>query len=73
MVFPRVHPMPRRHASRRAGRRASARSAAQHRQERFQESAIHDRALYGCGCGLVFEADVSTSVECPHCGEMQAW
>ena len=72
MVFPRVHPMPRRHASRRAGRRASARPAA-HRQEQFQESAIHDRALYGCGCGLVFEADVSTSVECPHCGEMQAW
>ena len=71
MVFPRVHPMPRRHASRRA-RRASTRPAA-HRQEQFQESAIHDRALYGCGCGLVFEADVSTSVECPHCGEMQAW
>jgi hypothetical protein len=63
--------MPRRHASRR-GRRASAHHTA-NRQEQFQESAIHDRALYGCGCGLVFEADVSTSVECPHCGEMQAW
>jgi hypothetical protein len=63
--------MPRRHAARR-GRRTSARPAS-HRREQFQESAIHDRALYGCGCGLVFEADVSTSVECPHCGEMQAW
>jgi len=72
MVFPRVHPMPRRHASRRAGRHASARPPV-NRQEQFQESAIHDRALYGCGCGLVFEADVSTTVECPHCGETQAW
>jgi hypothetical protein len=32
-----------------------------------------DRALYTCGCGYVFEAPVSTSVGCPHCGGTQAW
>jgi len=32
-----------------------------------------DRALYTCGCGYVFEAPVSTSVDCPHCGGEQAW
>jgi hypothetical protein len=32
-----------------------------------------DRALYTCQCGYVFEALVSTSVGCPHCGSAQAW
>jgi rubrerythrin len=32
-----------------------------------------DRATYTCTCGYVFEADVSTSVSCPHCGAGQAW
>jgi hypothetical protein len=32
-----------------------------------------DRATYTCSCGYVFEADVSTSVSCPHCGTAQAW
>jgi hypothetical protein len=32
-----------------------------------------DRAVYTCGCGLVFTAAVSTSVGCPHCGHAQAW
>jgi hypothetical protein len=32
-----------------------------------------DRALYTCNCGYVFEAQVSTSVGCPHCGGKQAW
>ena len=27
-----------------------------------------DRAMYTCSCGYVFEADVTTSVTCPHCG-----
>ena len=26
-----------------------------------------------CSCGYVFEADVTTSVTCPHCGGGQAW
>jgi hypothetical protein len=33
----------------------------------------HDEAMYHCGCGYVFEAAVSTSVACPHCGAGQAW
>ena len=32
-----------------------------------------DQALYTCQCGYVFEAMVSTSVDCPHCGSGQAW
>jgi hypothetical protein len=32
-----------------------------------------DRAHYTCGCGFVWEADVSASVACPHCGMSQAW
>jgi hypothetical protein len=32
-----------------------------------------DVAHYTCGCGYVFEAAVSTTVSCPHCGAGQAW
>ena len=32
-----------------------------------------DEATYSCACGMVFEARVSTSVSCPHCGAGQAW
>jgi hypothetical protein len=32
-----------------------------------------DRACYSCTCGYVFEASVSTTVGCPHCGSAQAW
>jgi hypothetical protein len=32
-----------------------------------------DRAAYRCSCGYVFEAAVSTTVGCPHCGGTQAW
>jgi len=32
-----------------------------------------DRALYSCSCGYVFDAAVSTTVSCPHCGAEQAW
>lgn len=32
-----------------------------------------DRAAYRCSCGFVFEAPVSTTVGCPHCGGPQAW
>ncbi|TML95186.1 MAG: hypothetical protein E6G05_15705 [Actinobacteria bacterium] len=32
-----------------------------------------DTALYTCHCGYVFDALVSTSVGCPHCGRTQAW
>jgi hypothetical protein len=42
-------------------------------QRRRIAGAPQDRALYSCGCGFQFEAAVSTSVGCPHCGATQAW
>lgn len=38
-----------------------------------QGGAPQDRALYSCGCGYAFDALVSTSVDCPQCGDRQAW
>jgi hypothetical protein len=38
-----------------------------------QGGSSEDRAVYNCGCGYVFAALVSTSVDCPHCGDAQAW
>jgi hypothetical protein len=32
-----------------------------------------DKATYSCGCGYVFEAPVTASVQCPHCQGEQAW
>jgi hypothetical protein len=40
---------------------------------RRQAGAPQDQALYSCGCGFVFAAQVTTSVDCPHCGGTQAW
>lgn len=40
---------------------------------RRQGGSLQDQALYSCSCGYVFNAAVSTSVGCPHCGGTQAW
>ena len=32
-----------------------------------------DSAHYTCCCGMVFQASVSASVACPHCGIHQDW
>ena len=32
-----------------------------------------DTALYSCSCGYQFDAPVSASVQCPHCGQGIAW
>lgn len=32
-----------------------------------------DRALYNCGCGAAFRADVCVDVPCPACGALQTW
>ncbi len=40
---------------------------------RRQGGASQDQALYACACGYVFAALVSTSVDCPACGDTQAW
>jgi rubrerythrin len=43
-------------------------------ERRARESGgPEDNAMYTCTCGYVFEAKVSTSVACPHCGAGQAW
>lgn len=42
--------------------------------ERRRDGGVpQDRAVYTCQCGFVFSAQVSTSVDCPHCGGAQAW
>ncbi|HEX8100998.1 MAG TPA: hypothetical protein VF533_00155 [Solirubrobacteraceae bacterium] len=46
-------------------------SAAEARARR--SGGPQDQALYSCGCGCAFTAEVSTSVGCPHCGQAQAW
>ncbi|MGA2010528.1 MAG: hypothetical protein ABSH51_08370 [Solirubrobacteraceae bacterium] len=51
---------------------APARSGAARRRRR-EAAAPQDAAIYTCECGFVFEALVSTSVGCPHCGGAQAW
>jgi hypothetical protein len=47
-------------------RRAPGRSRRDH-------GPLQDNAVYNCHCGFVFQAAVSTSVDCPHCGSGQAW
>jgi hypothetical protein len=62
-------PMPgRRRPPRRAG-------GGEHLAERRMRDSggPEDRASYTCSCGFVWEAEVSTSVRCPHCGAGQAW
>jgi hypothetical protein len=54
--------------------RSRGRSAVLHTLARAKRSGgPEDRALYSCHCGYAFKADVSTSVDCPHCGTSQAW
>ena len=48
-----------------------ATSLARERNQRANVS--QDTATYSCGCGYVFTAPVSTTVDCPHCGSGQAW
>jgi hypothetical protein len=47
----------------------------EHPAERRHRDSVtpEDMALYGCSCGFQFQAPVSTSVSCPHCGTGQAW
>ena len=43
------------------------------RERNQRANCSQDAATYACGCGYVFTAPVSTSVDCPHCGADQAW
>ena len=43
-------------------------------ERRHRASIVpEDLAHYRCACGFQFQAAVSTSVACPHCGTSQAW
>jgi rubrerythrin len=55
--------------------KAAPRPEPMHRDERRLRDAggPHDRSQYQCGCGYLFEAPVTASVTCPHCGAGQAW
>jgi hypothetical protein len=73
-----LHPI----ADRRHLRQPSRRRDAQEPITRPTDTAVQrvreaggpvDRASYACQCGLLFEAKVSTTVMCPHCGAGQAW
>jgi hypothetical protein len=51
-----------------------ARPSAPSARERNQRANVsEDAATYSCGCGYIFKAAVTTSVDCPHCGTDQAW
>ena len=47
----------------------------EHLAERRHRASVapEDIAHYACCCGFQFQAAVSTSVCCPHCGTGQAW
>jgi hypothetical protein len=51
------------------------RAGAEHADERRHRESVapEDSALYSCSCGFQFQAPVSASVSCPHCGTGQAW
>lgn len=42
-------------------------------RSRRDHGPLQDNALYTCHCGFVFQAAVTTTVDCPHCGSGQAW
>ncbi len=74
----RTRPQPRRsrpRIGRRAAKRASAEGVQQPSPQARERDAggPQDLAAYRCSCGYVFEAAVSTTVGCPHCGGTQAW
>jgi hypothetical protein len=73
-----LHPLAdRRHAHRHRGPRARQEPAAKPTDTATQRvrdaGGPVDRASYSCECGLLFQAKVSTTVMCPHCGAGQAW
>ncbi|WCB93031.1 hypothetical protein DSM104299_01733 [Baekduia alba] len=53
----------------------SAEVVEDHAAERRHRECVtsEDTAHYSCSCGFQFQAAVTTSVSCPHCGTDQAW
>jgi hypothetical protein len=62
---PAVSPRP-------AGRETRAAAVDVRARTRLAERP-QDESLYSCSCGFQFSAAVSASVDCPHCGDAQAW
>jgi hypothetical protein len=56
-----------------AARPAPEPPSAEPEQRTREAGGSEDVATYTCACGFHWEAPVSTSVECPHCGAGQAW
>jgi hypothetical protein len=56
-----------------ADRRAASASLEPDQRRERATPGPEDRALFSCRCGSVFQAPVTASVGCPHCGEPQAW
>lgn len=52
---------------------ASVRAPGGAKERAMREGGPQDSALYICRCGSAFQAAVSASVACPHCGDAQAW
>jgi hypothetical protein len=55
------------------GATVTTQTAVSAHRRREAGGASEDKAIYMCQCGFVFQALVSTSVDCPHCGGSQAW
>ena len=63
---------PARGKRRRVVRRAAAATPTPTRDQ-ARVGPPQDRATYNCACGFIFQADVTTSIGCPHCGSELAW
>jgi hypothetical protein len=73
-VTERRHPTPERRGGHLAPARPAPVPAPSEPELRVREAGgPEDQAAYSCACGMRFEAPVSTSVSCPHCGTGQAW
>jgi hypothetical protein len=68
----RTHPGEHRPRDRRAEPRERPCAEGDQLRERAA-SGPQDKAVFSCRCGSVFQAPVTASVRCPHCGEDQAW
>ena len=64
---------PNRNATEPRRRSGTLRRRHAHERRARESGGPEDHAMYTCTCGYVFQAKVSTSVACPHCGAGQAW
>jgi hypothetical protein len=65
--------LPKRRSSRRTRPEPPVRTESAETRDARRGGGPEDSALYSCMCGYAFKAQVTTSVDCPHCGTEQAW